>query len=344
MNTREHASTKPLGLDVGTSRIVVARREDKTVQFEAQLNAFITLPYSKLTESLLQREEVFHEVEGEDIVVAGNDAQKFAEVFHVETRRPMCRGVLNPQEPHSLAVVRRIITRLLGKAGAEETRVVFSIPAAVDNREDGLAHHEASIRQILTALGYDAIPIEEGLAVVFGELAGSNYSGFGISCGSGLCNVCLAELSVPVISFSNPKAGDFIDTHAAAVTGERATRMRIQKEQTFQLNGRAGDRVQNALIVYHDDVIRTLTNTLRSKIASAQQLPKLNRPVPVVLSGGTAMPKGFLGGFTAGLRIQDFPVRISEVRLSSDPLNSTARGALTAALANGRSYSSAASA
>jgi len=344
-NNSEQTSTGPFGLDVGTSRIVVARREDKKYRFEAQLNAFITLPWSRLTESLLQREEVFHEVEGDEIVVAGNDAEKFAEVFHVETRRPMLRGVLNPHEPHSLAVVRSIITKLLGRAGADDAKVLFSVPAPVDNQEDGLAHHEASIRQILTALGYDASPIEEGLAVVFGEMSTSNYSGFGISCGSGLCNVCLAELSLPVISFSIPKAGDFIDTHSAAVTGERATRIRVQKEQAFHLNGPSGDRVQNALTVYHDDVIRTLTNALRSKIATAQQMPKLNRPVPVVLSGGTAMPKGFLDRFIAGLRTRDFPVRISEVRLSSDPLNSTARGALMAALANGNSsYSAAASA
>jgi len=342
MNNSEQTTNGPLGLDVGTSRIVAARREDKKYRFDAQLNAFITLPYSRLTESLLQKEDVFHEVEGDEIVVAGNDAQKFAEVFHVETRRPMYRGVLNPQEPHSLAVVRRIITKLLGRAGNEDNTAFFSVPAPVDNEEEGLAYHEASIRQILTSLGYNASPIEEGLAVVFGELAASNYSGFGISCGSGLCNVCLAELSVPVISFSIAKAGDFIDTHAAAVTGERATRMRIQKEQSFQMNSMEGDRVHNALTVYHEDVIRTLTNSLRSKIASAQRLPKLNRPVPVVLSGGTAMPKGFLDKFTAALRTREFPVRIAEVRLSNDPLNSTARGALMAVLANARPYSSAA--
>src|SRR5580698_5608380 len=129
MTNIEQTSTGPLGLDVGTSRIVVARREDKKYRFEAQLNAFITLPWSRLTESLLQREEVFHEVEGNEIVVAGNDAAKFAEVFHVETRRPMARGVLNPHEPHSLAVVRRIITRLMGKASGPEQKVFFSVPA-----------------------------------------------------------------------------------------------------------------------------------------------------------------------------------------------------------------------
>ena len=51
-----------------------------------------------------------------------------------------------------------------------------------------------------------------------------------------------------------------------------------------------------------------------------------------------------LDRFIAALRTRDFPLRVSEVRLSSDPLNSTARGALMAGLANGRAYSEAASA
>ena len=40
-----------------------------------------------------------------------------------------------------------------------------------------------------------------GLAVVFAEMGFSNYTGIGISCGSGLCNVCFSVLSVPVIQF-----------------------------------------------------------------------------------------------------------------------------------------------
>jgi hypothetical protein len=54
------------------------------------------------------------------------------------------------------------------------------------------------------------------------------------------------------------------------------------------------------------------------------------------------MPKGFVERFNAALRSQDFPVRVSEVRMSSDPLNATARGALMAALANERACSTAA--
>jgi hypothetical protein len=332
MSNPEKDYTEPLGLDVGTSRIVVARAREKKYEYESQLNAFLTLPYSKLAESLLQRENVFHEVRGEDIVVSGNDAERFAEVFHVETRRPMANGVLNPHEPHSLNVVRSVLTRLLGRATVEKQKVFFSVPAAGESLDGAIAYHRVSIQQILTELGYEATPIEEGLAVVFGELGGSNFSGIGISCGSGLCNVCLAILSVPVISFSVPKAGDFIDTQAAAVTGDLATRLRVQKEKSFRLNGFSEDRVQNALTVYYQEVISNLIAALISQISSTQRLPKLDQSVPLVLSGGTVMPGGFLDHFASVLRSKDLPLRLSDVRVSADPLNATARGALMAAL------------
>lgn len=324
--------TQPIGLDIGTSRIVAARNADRVFKYSAQLNAFITLPYSKLTLSLLERENVFHEVQGPEIVVVGDDAQRFAEIFHVETRRPMMQGVLNPHEPHSLAVVRRILEKLLGKAAAEGQKILFSVPAPVLSSDVGIAYHEASIRQILSGLGYDAQPVEEGLAVVFAELGGSNYTGIGISCGSGLSNICLSVLSVPVISFSVSRAGDFIDTQAALVTGELATRLRVQKEQSFSLNGLSGDRVRNAITVYYYEVIDHLVNALRAQIASSQKMPKLDKSVPLVVSGGTSMPQGFMERFAQVLNAADFPVRLSEVRRSSDPMNSTARGALIAAL------------
>lgn len=332
MNNAEQEYTQSLGLDIGTSRIVVARNGDQKCQYDSQLNAFLTLPYSKLAESLLQRENVFHEVQGADIVVAGNEARKFAEIFHLETRRPMLNGVLNPHEPHSLAVIRRIIGKLLGRAATEGQKVTFSVPAPCGEGDGGIAYHEASMRQILTELGYAPTPIQEGLAVVFGELAASNFTGIAVSCGSGLCNACLAVLSVPVLSFSVPKAGDFIDSQAAAVTGDLATRLRVQKEQSLRLNGLASDRSLNALTVFYREVITNLTGALRTYISATQRLPKLDHAVPLVLSGGTVMPKGFLEQFSTALRAQDFPIRLSEVRLSPDPLNSTARGALMAAL------------
>jgi hypothetical protein len=211
MNNTE-PTNQPIGLDIGSSRIVAARTVDKRYHYDSQLNSFLTVPYSRLTASLLERDKVFHEVQGAEILLTSDDAHRFAEVFHVEMRRPMLNGVLNPREPHSLAVIRRIITRLIGKAASAGQSVFFSVPAPSVAGDDGIAYHRASISQILTELGYQPTAFEEGLAVVFGEMAASNFSGIGISCGSGMCNVCLAVLSLPVISFSVAKAGDFIDS------------------------------------------------------------------------------------------------------------------------------------
>lgn len=325
---------QPVGLDIGTSRIVAARSMEKKSPCEAQLNAFITLPYSRLTEQLLGGEKVFYEVRGNEIVVAGNDAERFAEVFHVETRRPMIDGLLNPHEPHSFAVIRNIIRKLLGKPAAEGQKVFFSVPAASGENGGSLAYHERTCREILKELGYQATSVNEGLAVVFAEMESSNYTGIGVSCGSGMCNVCLAVLSVPVITFSIPQAGDFIDVRTASATGEVSNRIRIRKERSFSLNGFTSDLIQNALTVYYEEVVQTLVDTLRANLSTAKRLPKLDGPIPLVLSGGTVMPRGFFELFKRVLSESEFPLQLSEVRLSPEPLYATARGALMAASAS----------
>ena len=168
--------------------------------------------------------------------------------------------------------------------------------------------------------------------MVYGELESSNYTGIGISCGGGLCNVCLAYLSVPVFSFSIPKAGDFIDTSAAQLRGEPATRIRTIKEESFHFNGHFVNKIHQALSTYYEDMIQALVAALKDQFASVQNMPKLNRPIPLVLSGGSVMPPGFRDRFEKSLRETELPVAIAEVRMASNPMVSTARGALVSAL------------
>ena len=79
-------------------------------------------------------------------------------------------------------------------------------------------------------------------------------------------------------------------------------------------------------------MIQSLVAALRKAFEGARNLPKLTRPVPLLLSGGTAAPKGFRERFETVLRANDFPLQVSEVRMAADPLTSTAKGALVAAL------------
>jgi hypothetical protein len=332
MSKTETARGETIGLDVGTSRIVTARQTKDEIRYDAQLNAFVGVPLSKMTLNALRKESVPHAINGDEILVHGNESERFAGLLNKDIRRTMARGVLNPDEPDSVRLIREITGQLLGRAEKGQ-KLYFTVPAAPLGAEDGLTYHEATLRQILGDLGFETKSINEGLAVIYSELESTNYTGIGVSCGGGLCNVALAYLSVPVISFSIPKAGDFIDTSTASVTGERATRVRLLKEQTFFMNGHYEGKLQQVLNVYYEDVIQSLVAALRKSFESARNLPKLTRPIPLVLSGGTATPAGFRDRFEAVLAASDFPLAISEVRMAADPLTSTAKGALIAALA-----------
>ena len=320
-----------LGLDVGTSRLVLARQQGEGFDFRSQLNAFVEVPFSKVTASMLKKENVPHQVVGNTIIVHGNESANFAEMLQVETRRPMTRGFLNSSEGTGAEVMRQLIGTLLNGESAKNKRVYYSVPAAPAGEDANLTFHEASVGQVLRDLGFEAQSVNEGLAVVYSEMEESNYSGIGISCGGGLCNVCVSYLAVPVMTFAIPKAGDFIDASAANVTGELPTRIRIAKEQSFYINGQTSERVSQVLAVYYDDMIRSLVTGLVDACSSSRA-PKFGKPVPIVLSGGTASPRGFRDRFEKVLKESSFALPISEIRMAGDPLTATAKGALVAAL------------
>jgi nucleoid DNA-binding protein len=322
-----------LGLDVGTSRLVLASGPADRVKSKAELNAFIAVPYSKFTENILKQNKVSYQMNGgSTLQVFGNEAAQFANVFNTEVRRPMHGGTLNPNEEYSMSVMQAIIQQLVRKTKNGET-MRFSVPGPLRGEgSPNLVYHEAMLRDLLNSMGYNSKGINEGLAVVFAELERDNFSGIGVSCGGGMCNVALAFMSIPVMTFSVNKAGDYIDQNVGNVTGELPTRIRLIKEESLDLSSTPRNKYESALHIYYDDVILSLVESLRSSLAEQKNLPRIEKPIPIVLSGGTAKPKGFLEKFRQAVGRDKFPLEISEIRMAEDPLTATARGCLIAAM------------
>ena len=320
-----------LGLDVGTSRIVVADGSGDH-NAKSQLNAFVSVPYSKMTETILQQNKMVYHRNGKDLYVYGNESEKFASFFNTEPRCPMHSGVLNAQETRGQQIIQAIIEQLVPKARRNEL-ICFSVPGKGEGADANLVYHEAVIKNILQSLGYNAKAVNEGLAVVFAELQEENFTGIGISCGGGMCNVCVSFLSVPVLTFSIPKGGDYIDSSVAAVVNESTTRVRLAKEESLDLSRQPKDKISSALHIYYEDVLQNLIDGLSESLSGSSDLPKLDRPIPIVLSGGTAKPRGFLQKFKERLdQTSDFPIKVSDIRLAKDPLTATARGCYIAAM------------
>lgn len=322
-----------IGLDIGTSRLVAATQKGSECVFQAQLNAFLTLPYSKLTHSALKKDNVPHEIKGDEVVIFGNESERFANLFLRETRRPMTRGLLNPQETAAISAISHLVGTLIGTESGNGRRLCVSIPGASAESQTDLTYHEATVRRMLSDLGFQVSTINEGLAVILAELEDTNFTGIGISWGGGMCNVCLAYLAMPVFSFSVPKAGDYIDASAASVAAEGATQVRAVKEQSFHFNGFFADKIHQAISVYYEDVIVSVVKALKDYLAKTRNVPRLDRPIPIVVSGGSALPDGFRERFEKLLEPAGLPIKISEVRIAPDPLHSTAKGALVSALA-----------
>lgn len=322
-----------IGLDVGTSKVVTARGDSAKSATSTQLNAFFVVPYSSLHETTLQQNRVPFFREGEELVVYGSAAEKFAHMFNAECRRPMAKGILNPGEPAATHVLETLLSTLVPVARAPGELLAFSVPAASAETGHELTYHEETLKRYVRERGYTPLAVNEGLAVVLAELAKESFTGIGISCGGGMCNVAVSYLSIPSLTFSLSQGGDFIDAAVGAVVREPATRVKAIKEETLDLARPGGDKIDKALHIYYDTLIESLVEELIRAVTRSQRLPRSEQPLPIVLAGGTAKPNGFRERFEKALRRRTLPFQVSDVRIASDPLTATARGALVAALA-----------
>ena len=324
------ANNNVKGLDVGTSRIIVARHGDDGNEFEQQLNAFVQIPHSRITVSMLEKKGIPHRIDGDVCYTFGNGSEQFANMVDGDSRRPMDSGLLNPEEPKSLEMIEEALTKMCGKAESGD-KICFSVPAAPAERATDLTFHQNTIRQMLEGLGYKVMSLNEGLAVVFAELEDDGFTGVGVSFGGGMCNVSIAYLGMQALSFCTTRAGDYIDRSTASVTSETPTSVRLYKEHGFTLNGLSQNSLDQALAVYYGDMIRGMTERLEQEVSQTKKLPRFDEGIPVAVSGGSVQARGFKKELDKAFKNIKLPFEISEIRLAEDPFNSTAKGALMAA-------------
>ena len=322
----------PVGLDIGTTHIVMAQNEKNYINSVKQLNAFFTVPKSKFAQSILTKNEVLFYEQNELFYIFGYSADNFANMFTTNTRRSIKEGILSADEKEGLTVIQAIIQSLIQKPKQFGETICFAVPGEPLHGTGSVVYHEAMIKQFLGGMGYSPMCINEGMAIVISELSDSDYTGIGISIGGGMCNICLSYLSYPVITYSLQMAGDYIDSMSGMSVGEPATKIKSIKENELDLSKTPKDRIVTALHIFYDDIINKLIESLLRVLSSTDQMPMISSPVPIVLSGGSAMPNGFKEKFDKALKNYSLPIEISSVRLAKDPLNTTSKGALIMAM------------
>lgn len=318
------------GLDVGTMNILSAQQEGSETVFVQQRNSFVEIEYSDMAERMLSRGEVLHIRKDDKVYVVGDDALNFANIFSKETRRPMQHGILSSDEKSAIPMMKLIIEQVVGDPNHQDERLYFSSPADPIDAELSTLYHQKTLESFLAEMEYDAEPINEGMAVIYSELADNSFTGLGISFGAGMTNVCLAYYAVPVMKFSVARGGDWVDEQAAQATGTPVDKVTSIKEEDFELDFQTDvGGVEGALAIYYENLLDYVLEHVEREVDEEDIEEGLD--VPVVVTGGSATPEGFEALFRDHIREADLPFSISGVRLADEPLYSVGRGALVAA-------------
>jgi hypothetical protein len=317
-----------VGLDCGTMNFVSARSGSGKVRTSRIRDAFIDLP-TEHKKMLKLSKTSFVEHSGL-LLVLGDEALETANLFNREARRPMSGGLISAGELDAQEVIGLMLKRILGDPLVEKERCCYSVPAAaVDVEGSDVIYHQAVLGKILEELGYDPNPTNEALAIIFSECAGENFSGLGISYGSGMTNVCLAYNTMSALEFSLGRGGDWIDKGASKAVGITAAKMCAVKEKEVDIANPKG-REQEAIALYYQNLIDYTIKNIIKHFSQARQEILVPKAVPIIVSGGTSLAGGFLDKFKERFEVhqKSFPIEISEIRASESPLNAVATGLL----------------
>ena len=322
------------GLDVGTANLASAIQDvDGNVTIKIQRNAFIDIDADDYTRNMLTRLNVQYVVINGKMVVVGDSAFELANIFNRETRRPMKDGVISPAEQDAMPIEKLLLQNLLGEPNFLGEKVYYSVPAAPLDADFNVIYHEGVFGGLLRKLGYAPKPLVEGHAVVFSELANDDFTGIGISCGGGMFNICVSYKSIPCLSFSTVRGGDWIDRNVSQVLGIKSSRATAIKERGINLLA-PKNREEEAVVIYYRNLISYTLENIKSQFESAQKMPSFPEPVEIVCAGGTSKIEGFCEIFREEYEAINFPLDVRNIRVAADPLYSVAKGCLVAALSD----------
>lgn len=319
------------GLDVGTANLVTAvQNEQGGITIKMERNAFIDIDADVYSKRMLTKLQVPYVVHNDRMVVLGDSAFELSNIFSRETRRPMKDGLISPSEVDALGIIRLIIDKILGAPRGEGEKVYFSVPAASIDRPNNVIYHQGLFEGLVRKMGYVPHAMNEAHAVVFSELAEQNFTGIGISCGGGMFNVCVAYKTIPALTFSICRGGDWIDQNVANVLGIPSSKATSIKERGVDLMN-PQNREEEAVVIYYRNLINYTLINIKNKFEVAQDMPEFPEPIEIVFSGGTSMIGGFAELCDEELKKINFPIPVSRIRRAKDPLSSVARGCLIAA-------------
>lgn len=325
-----------VGLDIGTMNLVSAKLDsENNIQFSQLRNVFLEVDLDGI--GTLDLSKITHTIIDDKVYILSQDAFNFANIFNKQVNRPMEKGLVSPKEIDSAEILAVMIKHLIGTSD-QNSKCIFSVPADPIDAQFNNIYHQNVFQRVISQLGYEAIPLNEAIAIIYSELYNNDFSGIAISFGAGMTNVGLAYKSVPVLTFSVARGGDWIDLNAANATATVPNRVTLIKESPlFNLTDlemkdvkKKERKIREALIHYYKALINYVAKNIIEKLKEVQT--DFPEDLPFVISGGTSLANGFIEIFQDAIKNYEFPFGVSKIIKATNPLTAVAQGCLIKAL------------
>ena len=338
---------KAVGVDVGTMFFQTAELDDAgNTSLKTVRNAFVELARTEDIHEMLKQNKFQWVEDDRNVYVLGEDAVRFARMLpgKVELRRPLQDGVLNAGEEKKMLVLNELIRSSIGKAPDKKSVVCTCVSSPPVDGSQNNTFHERRLKGMFENQGWVCTVIEEALAVILAERPtiieadGTEvpYSGIGVSFGAGRVNCVLAYKGITVVGMSASRSGDWIDNEVAAALSEPIASIRAHKETKFNFNNVNPDSDKDfGIEAYYTKAVDDTFEMFASKFLQVKS--DFERPLDIVVAGGTSMPPGFISFLDRIVRGKKLPFEVKEVRHSKDPRNSVVKGLLTKATITAKS-------
>lgn len=327
-------------IDIGTCNIVSARQDSNGgIQIKSVRDAFLDVDNDPSIRSMLSLSKINFIESEEKLYLIGDASVTIANIFKRNVRRPMSKGILSPGEAESERIMLLLMESVLGKAQIKDEICYYSVPSNPVDKTLDIVYHRAMLSKLLSQLNYKPLSMVEGAAIIYSNCAKEQFSGIGCSFGSGMTNIALLYQTVIGMTFSVVNSGDWIDESVARATGNTKGKIQFLKEKGINLmDPNEGDpkntREREALVIYYKSLILKVLESIKAEFEKHKGGISLPNSIPIILSGGSSLPKGFKELFEAGFNTikHKLDIPVSEIRMATSPLNSVAEGLLVAAL------------
>lgn len=331
-----------IGFDCGTYNLVTCKRNSKgDLVYKREVNAFLEMELENdFVFNMMKKAGVplIHREDANKAYALGEAAINMAYTMNqLVLKRPMKDGCVNPAEKDAFQIMNIMMHSLLDNVTRDRELLYYSVPANAVNAETDADYHSKLLEAIFKAYKseqdytVDARPINEGMALVYAELADKMFTGIGVSCGAGMVNVAFSLYGAEVFSFSIVNSGDWIDRQAAKATGESIAFINKEKHK-IDLGQEPTTLVERAIKTQYELMIeKTVGGIKKGMVDNKDKKARLDQAIDVVVAGGSASPPGFDDLFKKLLLNSGIDVEIGNVIRPEDPIYSVARGCLVAA-------------